>query len=300
MSETWSSKIQGVDTLNLNREVRFTDKTFKMILDVIDVQETDKVLELGCGPGTFTRRLASFYPEMSITGLDFDKKFIKFCKEQANVLNYVNIEYHQGNALETKFNDNYFDVCISHTVIEHLPNEEFLKEQFRILKPGGRVVVLNTRADFSLRSEESIEPSRREEELLEKVDSTLHKLNEQNQVAQYTANPQQILKTMESVGFSEIQIDAIPYTVCLDDNRNSINYKVQILESKRRSLMEYVQMSMAENPDTLSELELRELEALISQRYSERVLMIENGENVWEFNVTPTITMIGRKPATHK
>ncbi|MCH4886279.1 class I SAM-dependent methyltransferase [Acidaminobacter sp. JC074] len=298
MSQTWSTKIQGIDTLNLNREVRFTEKTFKHILDVINLNETDKVLELGCGPGTFSRRLASFYPNMKIVGLDFDNKFIEYCKSQADKESYDKLVYCQGDALDTGFNDACFDVCTSHTVIEHLPNQEFLSEQYRLLKPGGGVIVFNTRADVAIRSEEGINPVEREIELLDKVSVTLKVLNEENQVALYSANPQQILRTMENVGFTDLQIDAVPYTICLDDYRNSQKYKVQILESEKKSLMEFIHMSLIENPDTITNKEFKELEILISERFARRVKMIESEENLWDFNITPTLVLMGRKPLT--
>lgn len=296
MNNTWSTKIQGIDTLNLNREVRFTNRTFENILNVIGIENSERIIELGCGPGTFTRRLASKYPNIKITGLDYDSNFIEYCKVQAREKKIENVEYLEGNALETHLDDDYFDICSSHTVIEHLPNHEFLEEQFRILKPGGKVVVLNTRADFALKSSEKIEPCERETELLDKVGLVLEDLGNQNKVALHSANPQEILKTMEDIGFQEIQIDAIPYVICLDDTRNSIDYKIQILESERRSLLEFIKMAMNENPNTLMQKEIEELNAVIAERFDKRVKMIESGNSIWDLSITPTIAMVGRKP----
>jgi len=296
MNDTWSTKIQGIDTLNLNREIRFTDKTFDNILNAIGVENSKRIIELGCGPGTFTRILASKYPHVNITGLDFDNNFIEYCNEQAGKLNIENVEYIQGNALETNFEDNYFDVCTSHTVIEHLPNFEFLEEQYRILKPGGKVVVLNTRADFALKSYEKIEPCERETELLSKVGEVLEVLQNQNKIGLHSADPQEILKTMEEVGFRKIQVEAIPYVICLDDDRNSFDYKMQIHESERRSLLEFIKMAINVNPNTLLKNESDELYTVINERFNKRIRMIENGKNMWDISITPTIAMVGRKP----
>jgi len=210
MSQTWSTNIQGINTLNLNRQIRFTDKTFGQITQAIGIKDGDEILELGCGPGTFTKRLADFYPEANITGLDFDQNFVDYCKEHAED---KKLRYVRGNALETPFENESFNVCTSHTVIEHLPNEVFLKEQFRLLKPGGKTVVMNVRAEKALRSDIALEPSKREDELMDKISQVLQVIQDKNKVAEHAANPQEILRTMEGIGYVDLELNVIPYVV---------------------------------------------------------------------------------------
>lgn len=50
------------------------------------------------------------------------------------------------------------DVCLSHTVIEHVPNREFLLEQKRVCRPGGRVRVMYSRPDKSIKIEPELLP----------------------------------------------------------------------------------------------------------------------------------------------
>lgn len=296
MSKTWSTKIQGINTLNLNREVRFTDKVFGKIIETINPKSNTCLLELGCGPGTFTRKFASIQSESSVTGLDYDSNFIEFCVSEAEKLNLTNVNYQQGDALKTPFENDSFDICTSHTVIEHLPNKEFLEEQFRILKPGGTIAVLNVKADKSIRSIKSLEPSSREEELMKKIGSVLEELQDSNKVAQYSANPQEIMETMEQVGFKDLQIDAIPYVTCIDDARNDYEYKMKVIDSEKKSILDFIKMAINKNPEILSERELIELEELISDRYENRISLIDNEKYVWDLSVVPLIAMIGKKP----
>lgn len=62
-------------------------------------------------------------------------------------MNLENVQYYVGDALKLPFEDNSVDACISHTVIEHIPNQEFLLEQKRVCRSKGRVSVMFARPE---------------------------------------------------------------------------------------------------------------------------------------------------------
>lgn len=176
MNTNWSEKVQSIYCLDSSRELRFTEDKLNEIIKATRIEASTNVLEIGCGTGVFTRKLAKFLSEAtSITGLDMDNKFIEYCKEIAMKEGLYNIKYVEGNALSLPFADNTFDACTSHTVIEHVPNKEFLEEQYRVCKKGGCVSVMNVRPELAMASQNNIAQSERESELLAKISSVTKK-----------------------------------------------------------------------------------------------------------------------------
>ncbi|MNN86079.1 arsenite S-adenosylmethyltransferase [compost metagenome] len=83
-------------------------------------------------------------------GIDRDSAFIEYTSKEALKQGMDHIKYIQGDILEILLPSNSVDACISHTVIEHVPNREFLLEQQRICKSGGTVSVMSSRPEKSI------------------------------------------------------------------------------------------------------------------------------------------------------
>jgi SAM-dependent methyltransferase len=89
------------------------------------------ILDVGCGPGYFLREARRWFPNSSITGLDYELA----------LLDWVGIEgaeLVQGSAETLPFADNSFEVLACLQVLEHLPcPDRAIAEIHRVLKPGG-------------------------------------------------------------------------------------------------------------------------------------------------------------------
>jgi len=97
------------------------------------------LIDLGCFDSLLPTFAKDWYPESIVYGLDFVDDVIEQMKKIEPVVNYV-----RGNVYHTYFQDNYFDYITAGELVEHLEKPyEFLKEVFRILKPGG-IFVLST------------------------------------------------------------------------------------------------------------------------------------------------------------
>jgi len=149
-SNNWSERVQGIKGLDAGRELRFTDKVLNQVTESIKLSNDDNILEVGCGPGSLTRKIAKKFINSKVVGMDMDPYFIDYCKEQADSQGINNVEYQIGDALELPYKDNSFDICTSHTVIEHVENSKFLLEQYRVCKPSGYVSVLYARPELTL------------------------------------------------------------------------------------------------------------------------------------------------------
>lgn len=85
-----------------------------------------------------------------MTGLDRDAGHIAFAREKTRTLG-LHCDFVNADATAMPFADRTFDVCFSHTVAEHVPHKPFFEEQFRVLKPGGRISVLSVRSRLGVK-----------------------------------------------------------------------------------------------------------------------------------------------------
>lgn len=109
-------------------------------LDQIDFAGK-RVLEIGLGQGAdsmqIIKRGAIYY------GIDLTEESIKRLKERFRLFEQPYKEVVKANAQHIPYEDNFFDVVYSHGVIHHSPEiEKIVSEIYRVLKPGGKVVVM--------------------------------------------------------------------------------------------------------------------------------------------------------------
>lgn len=100
-----------------------------------------RLLDVGCGNGEFIARMA--VKGWDAVGIDFDEAAIR------NAQRYAGVDARVGDLVSQGFAESNFDGILLSNVIEHLPNpEEVFAECFRILRPGGRLVMItpNTKA----------------------------------------------------------------------------------------------------------------------------------------------------------
>ena len=91
-----------------------------------------RVIDLGCGTGSFTRRIFQ-NSEAELFGLDISKKSIQLASQYEGKINYL-----VGDIEDLQFEDGFFDLVVYSGILHHFPNEEkCLAEGFRVLKNGG-------------------------------------------------------------------------------------------------------------------------------------------------------------------
>lgn len=103
------------------------------------------ILDLGCGTGTTTRRLKQRFPAATVVGLDLSPQMLVVAdyKAQAEALD---ITFRHGNAMETGLPTASFDVVCATLLFHETPQavaKAILQEGFRLLRPGGQVLVLD-------------------------------------------------------------------------------------------------------------------------------------------------------------
>lgn len=106
----------------------------------------ESVLDIGCGTGVLTRLAAdSVGPAGRVTGIDPAAKMIEVARKNA-IAEGSRAEFRLGVAEALDFEDNRFDCVLSSAMLHHLPPDlkiKCLSEALRVLKPGGRLVLVD-------------------------------------------------------------------------------------------------------------------------------------------------------------
>jgi len=102
---------------------------------------TDKcVLDVGCGKGRFARVLGERFPGAEIWGLDISEEMLRFVP--------AGVGTRAGSMTELPFADSTFDCVYATESLEHAVEiERAVSEMCRVLKPGGKLVIIDKNAE---------------------------------------------------------------------------------------------------------------------------------------------------------
>jgi len=113
------------------------------VKEILNLQRNDSVLEIGFGPGKLINEMANLTTEGVVEGVDFSRAMLK----QASKVNKQHISkgkvrLHKGECSTLPFNNESFDeLCSTNTLYFWKEPEKCFSEMFRVIKPGGKIVV---------------------------------------------------------------------------------------------------------------------------------------------------------------
>jgi ubiquinone/menaquinone biosynthesis C-methylase UbiE len=110
------------------------------IIQYLEASPDNSLLEVGCGMGTDTLIFAE--KGFQITGIDLAQGHLQLAERLFRLYNAPG-KFIEGNAEGLPFPDKHFGCVFSFGVLHHTPNTpKAIQEVFRVLKPGGRAVLM--------------------------------------------------------------------------------------------------------------------------------------------------------------
>lgn len=115
----------------------------KQLFDRYQLSGAVKILDVGCGTGEITRRLAEHYPDATVEGMDILESNLEFARrDSANFSERVSFE--QGDAFALKNADATLDMLVCRHMSQAVPDFPLVLAEFtRVLKPGGVLHLLS-------------------------------------------------------------------------------------------------------------------------------------------------------------
>jgi len=136
---------QNYDGLNRLISFGIDVKWRKKVIKIVSKTKPNKVLDIATGTGDLAIMMSKFNPE-KIIGLDISSGMLNIGKQKIADKGLADkIEMVLGDSENIPFNDNYFEAITVSFGVRNFENlDKGLKEIFRVLKPGGVFVVLET------------------------------------------------------------------------------------------------------------------------------------------------------------
>lgn len=125
---TRKTKLRDMDEKN-----RYGIQLYHYVASAVSLKGLD-ILEVGSGRGGGSSYIMRYLKPMSVTGVDFSKKAIRFCKKYHSI---KGLSFYVGDAESLPFEDSKFDV-IFNIESSHCYGDigQFLREVFRVLRPN--------------------------------------------------------------------------------------------------------------------------------------------------------------------
>jgi len=118
------------------------DTSDRLIKYLINKKKALEILEVGCGNGWLSAKLASI-PFSQVTGVDINTEELNQAKRV--FCQIENLEFFNCSLLDDMFNDRMFDVIVFAASIQYFSSvEKILNDSLKRLKPGGEIHIVDS------------------------------------------------------------------------------------------------------------------------------------------------------------
>ncbi len=131
----WAQAGRGDEMENHHSDI--TDQTIALM----DLKPGDRVLDLGCGTGWASRRLARVVTAGEVVGVDVADEMLRRAEQTSG--EFSNVRFVWGSSEGLPFENNYFSKVLSVESFYYYSNQEkALDELRRVMAPGARLFIL--------------------------------------------------------------------------------------------------------------------------------------------------------------
>ncbi len=113
-------------------------------LEAMALQAGDRVVDAGCGTGLLIQDMASVIGDSGqIVGIDFSDDMLNLARDRFKAVDTVTLR--QGSVTDLPLDTNSFDAASCTQTLLYVDDvEKAVSELYRVLKPGGRIAILET------------------------------------------------------------------------------------------------------------------------------------------------------------
>ncbi|MGF1992263.1 MAG: class I SAM-dependent methyltransferase [Nostoc sp. ZfuVER08] len=126
---------------------KYIDRTLSSLKTWAEISPLDTVLDIGCGTGELERLLLTDYPNLKIVGVDISEQMLAIAENKCS--GYPQVSFQVASSSALPFPNNSFDVIVSASAFHYFSEPlAALIEMKRVLKPNGKVVILDWCKDY--------------------------------------------------------------------------------------------------------------------------------------------------------
>lgn len=167
------------------------------VLALLAPKHGERALDIGCGPGLTTEALALAVGQTTeVVGVDIAPPMLSIAKQRCE--SYAAVSFEMADVTKLPFRDAKFDIALASQVYEYVEQvDTALRELARVVRPGGRVALVDTDWESAVWGSHDDARMRR---VLETWDQHIP----------HPQLPRTLKRRMQQAGFEQIRVEVVP------------------------------------------------------------------------------------------